>query len=217
VSVPLTGLALSGSGATYTLDLSSVTATAGAYELKLTAAASGIVDSAGNVLAVDASDAWVFAERSQYDVNDDGTVNVIDILEIVNWMTLFGSNPTSPSTSNYDTTLDDYINMLDILAIVNHLTESWAAGASTESGGGEGEGPATDAFATGDAEPRGDRGRVALDYASSVRRNDSDTTSSNPNRDDLLTLLAIDVATASRRRRLSQHMDDIYSALAFRR
>lgn len=48
--------------ATYTLaDLTAVTGTAGTYVLTLTAAGSGIRDAAGNVLAGDASETWVFS------------------------------------------------------------------------------------------------------------------------------------------------------------
>jgi hypothetical protein len=68
-----------------------------------------------------------------YDVTGDGLVNVLDILAIVNWMTINGVKPTTPETANYDTTQDGLINALDILAIVNYLTELF------RSGEGEGE------------------------------------------------------------------------------
>src|SRR5688500_19472282 len=57
-NVSLTGLTLHGSAAIYTLHLTSVTTTVGAYELKLTAVGSGIVDSAGDALTADAADTW---------------------------------------------------------------------------------------------------------------------------------------------------------------
>ena len=60
-SVDLSGLLVSGSGASYSIDLSSVTNAAGSYVLTLVASASGIQDLAGNLLSVDASDAWVRA------------------------------------------------------------------------------------------------------------------------------------------------------------
>src|SRR5438309_1845936 len=47
-TVPLGAAILSGSGASYTLDLSSVTDVSGAYVLTLVAAGSGISDSVGN-------------------------------------------------------------------------------------------------------------------------------------------------------------------------
>ena len=56
--VALTGLIVSGSGASYTVDLSTVTAAAGTYLLTLNASGSGIIDSAGNALVADASDTW---------------------------------------------------------------------------------------------------------------------------------------------------------------
>jgi hypothetical protein len=47
-----------GSGATYTLDLTTVTATFGTYVLTLVAAGSGITDSVGNAMTANASDTW---------------------------------------------------------------------------------------------------------------------------------------------------------------
>ena len=54
--VTLTAAMLNGSGASYTLDLASVTSVAGSYVLTLTASGSGIIDSVGNLLTADASD-----------------------------------------------------------------------------------------------------------------------------------------------------------------
>ena len=54
--VSLAGLTVGGSGSSYTLNLSSVTTTAGSYVLTLTASGSGIIDSVGNLLTADASD-----------------------------------------------------------------------------------------------------------------------------------------------------------------
>ena len=58
-AVTLTAGMLVGSGTSYTLDLSTVTTTAGSYVLTLTASGSGIIDSAGNPLAADASDSFL--------------------------------------------------------------------------------------------------------------------------------------------------------------
>ena len=58
-AVTLTAGMLVGSGSSYTLDLASVTTAAGSYVLTLTASGSGITDSAGNLLAADATDSWV--------------------------------------------------------------------------------------------------------------------------------------------------------------
>jgi hypothetical protein len=56
--VALTGNILSGSGANYSVDLTSFTATAGDYTLTLRAAGSAIRDAAGNLLASDATATW---------------------------------------------------------------------------------------------------------------------------------------------------------------
>ena len=58
-NVDIGAVPFGGSGAQYTLNLSSVTATPGAYVLKLTAAGSGIIDAVGNALAGDATDDWI--------------------------------------------------------------------------------------------------------------------------------------------------------------
>jgi hypothetical protein len=58
VLLPLTALMLSGSGATYTLDLSKLGMQPGNYELTLTAAGSDIFDLAGNPLLLDATTTW---------------------------------------------------------------------------------------------------------------------------------------------------------------
>lgn len=59
VGVSLAGLVVSGSGASYTLNLSSVTSLSGTYFLTLHASGSGIQDTNGTALAADASDTWV--------------------------------------------------------------------------------------------------------------------------------------------------------------
>ncbi len=57
-AVSLNGVAFNGSGSSYTLDLSSVTALPGNYALTLKALNSGIRDAALNVFTADAADAW---------------------------------------------------------------------------------------------------------------------------------------------------------------
>jgi len=68
VNVPLSAGMLSGSGATYTIDLSSVINAPGVYVLTLVASGSGIKDSAGNALAKDASTS--FALDDDFENND---------------------------------------------------------------------------------------------------------------------------------------------------
>jgi len=57
-AVSLAGLVVGGSGASYTLNLSTVTTTFGNYVLTLVASGSGIIDVAGNMLLANASDSW---------------------------------------------------------------------------------------------------------------------------------------------------------------
>ena len=57
--VTLTAAMLNGSGSSYILDLSIVSSAAGSYILTLKASGSGIIDSAGNALASDASDSFL--------------------------------------------------------------------------------------------------------------------------------------------------------------
>jgi hypothetical protein len=100
--------------------------------LKLTAAGSGIADAAGNLLAADATDSWLTDTTSgganpddPYDVNDDGTANQLDILALINVLTILGG-PTSiegyVGPPYYDVDNDQLISILDILALVNHLS-----------------------------------------------------------------------------------------------
>ncbi|MBI1312831.1 hypothetical protein GC176_16195, partial [bacterium] len=57
-SVDVSGLIVSGSGSSYSIDLSSVTSASGEYVLTLAVSGSSIQDAAGNPLSSDASDAW---------------------------------------------------------------------------------------------------------------------------------------------------------------
>jgi subtilisin-like proprotein convertase family protein len=56
--VNISGLTVNGSGASYTVDLTSVTSANGAYVFTLVASGSGISDTAGNNFAANASDSW---------------------------------------------------------------------------------------------------------------------------------------------------------------
>ena len=71
-SVSLAGVSLSGTGASYTLDLTTVTGREGPYVLTLVAAGSGIMDAAGNLFSVSATDSWM----------TDTTVPTADILDV---------------------------------------------------------------------------------------------------------------------------------------
>jgi hypothetical protein len=72
-AVSLTGVTVSGAGSTYMLNnLDAATTAAGTYVLTLMAANSGITDSLGNSLAVNASDTWV----------NDATAPTADIVDV---------------------------------------------------------------------------------------------------------------------------------------
>jgi Ca2+-binding RTX toxin-like protein len=97
--------------------------------------------------------------RNPHDVNDDGNVNTLDILALVNFMTEHTSPamPASGFTSApyCDVTGDELVNTLDILALVNYITEQYAA----QSGGaGEGEGNDDYFTALGSGGDEGDDG-----------------------------------------------------------
>ena len=87
--------------------------------------------------------------RNRYDVNVDDAVNVLDLLLVVNDLTLNGVRPldqlsiamSGAAPQGYlDTNVDQVVNVLDLLGIVNYITASYAAaGTSGASGEGEGE------------------------------------------------------------------------------
>ncbi|MCI0360198.1 MAG: hypothetical protein L0211_17105 [Planctomycetaceae bacterium] len=81
--------------------------------------------------------------RNPYDVNNDGTVNQIDLLNLVNWLTVNGPGP-APSggfvTAPYvDVNDDTIVNSIDLLALVNYITLN-PPGSSQSAGEGEAEG-----------------------------------------------------------------------------
>jgi hypothetical protein len=80
-AVSLAGLPLNGGGTTYSLNLSSVTAPAGSYVLRLDAASSGIIDGDGNLLEADAIESWT-ADPSvpTADLTIDGITSYADAL-----------------------------------------------------------------------------------------------------------------------------------------
>jgi hypothetical protein len=78
--------------------------------------------------------------RDQHDVTNDGTVNTLDILAIVNYLTEHGAGaaPTGGFVSApfCDVTGDSLVNTLDLLAVVNHISAQYAIA----NGDAEGEG-----------------------------------------------------------------------------
>ena len=95
--------------------------------------------------------------RNAHDVNNDGIVNTLDFVSVINYITEHG-NGAAPSggfiTAPYcDVTGDSIINMLDILAVVNYITEQHATQAN-----GEGEGEGNDDYFTALGSGDGDEG-----------------------------------------------------------
>ncbi len=84
--VSLGSVPLGGGGASYTLDLSSVTNTVGSYVLTLVAAGSGITDSAGNALAANASDSFSIDDAGE----DNDTLRTAFELGRLSGSTAFG-------------------------------------------------------------------------------------------------------------------------------
>jgi hypothetical protein len=93
------------------------------------------------------SDSGFTNPRDEVDVNNDGRVNVLDLMAVVNYLTANGSGdaPTGGflSAPFCDVNADSRVNVLDLMAVVNHLTAEYAIRSNGESEG-EGEGP--DAF-----------------------------------------------------------------------
>jgi hypothetical protein len=109
---------------TFTLSgLTSATTAPGAYELRVVAAGSGIIDSAGQPLSADLSLAWSTYARG--DANGDGAINNLDIAPFVQmltspsaWQQQFADLPIDVG----DVNADGAVNNLDIAPFVALLT-----------------------------------------------------------------------------------------------
>ena len=64
-----------------------------------------------------------FAEPIVGDVNEDGLLNVLDVVAVAN-AALDGIPPSTAGYANYDIVSDGVINVLDILAVVNVSSSS---------------------------------------------------------------------------------------------
>ncbi len=83
--------------------------------------------------------------RDAYDVNDDGNINTIDLLAVLNYLTTNGiSNAPSGGFTGapyVDVNADLIVNTTDLLVLLNYLTQNPPVGASGEGeAGAEGEG-----------------------------------------------------------------------------
>ncbi len=81
-SVDIKGLVVAGSGANYTLDLTTVTVANGKYELTLNSGASGIVDTSGNALSANATDAWTRTNPTVSLSVDDNALNESEVATV---------------------------------------------------------------------------------------------------------------------------------------
>jgi hypothetical protein len=90
--------------------------------------------------------------RNRNDVNNDGKVNQIDLLAIVNWLTIngVGAAPSSGfvAAPYVDTNDDLFVNSTDLLVVLNYLTHNppGAANGGAGDGAAEGEGGSADDY-----------------------------------------------------------------------
>jgi ELWxxDGT repeat protein len=165
VSVSLTGLTVAGSGAAYTLDLSTVSAPLGNYVLTLNPA--GISDLGGLPLAVGAQESFQVVARPWHNaagplnVDDKDGIVALDALIVINEINnrmvshavtgLLLSPTQTPQAPYYlDASNDGFVTPLDALLIFNWLN-THPAGLEAEgegerravATGGDAEGPDT--------------------------------------------------------------------------
>ena len=80
-----------------------------------------LLDDEGNEAFDSIEECIGFEEENTYisgDVTQDGTLNVLDIVMLVDWI-LNGTSLTDLETSIADMTNDGLVNVLDIVALVN--------------------------------------------------------------------------------------------------
>lgn len=127
--VSLGGLTVTAlSDSQYAIDLSTVSAAAGAYVLTFVAADSGVRDLAGNPVAGDAATAFVVHPWQNVvrvcDVNDDSAVTPIDALFVINEINFGVTGPILFSGGEppfVDVNGDDALTATDVLAVINFL------------------------------------------------------------------------------------------------
>ena len=132
--VPLTGLTVSGSDASYTIDLSTVTGDEGTYVLTLNSA--GVTDLAGNSLAASASDTWQLAAAAAEVTDGNATAGDVSGVSNEN-LTLFlnsGKARLQDSTNTVaagagSTQIDD--NTIEFNTALNTIVVEGGAGDDT--------------------------------------------------------------------------------------
>jgi hypothetical protein len=110
--------------------------------------------------------------RNEHDVNNDGKVNQVDLLVLVNYLTVngIGAAPSGGfiSAPFVDVNNDLFCNSIDLLVVLNYLTlNPPIVSAGTGESGGEGEGGSADEYFTqlgsgGGSDDGGDDGVIDL-------------------------------------------------------
>lgn len=113
-NIALTGLTVSGSGTTYTVNLATVTTDFGDYTFTLVASGSGIADTAGNALLANASDTWSIDDnREQNDTLQTASeLGRIGRPVAVNSLVLFDSNDWFRFTTTKVCTAKDNVKIV---------------------------------------------------------------------------------------------------------
>ena len=144
--------------------------------------------------------------RNFFDVNADEIVNTLDILTVVNDMTLNGSRPLNQfeialsgvlPTAFLDTNLDAYVNTLDFLGIINYMTARGAVSFTRPAGGegeGEGEGESAARMSTLSALPADDYSSAAAFVLTGDADEPKPDTTPTAGDEEILTLGASDPA-----------------------
>ena len=97
----------------------------------INATAPNYKETTASVLVTDRDQKW-HNFTSPMDVDADGNISPLDILEIINYVNVFGSGdvPIGTAPPYYDVDGDNQISPLDVLVVINYLNEK---------GSGEGE------------------------------------------------------------------------------
>src|SRR5206468_11354709 len=139
--VSLAGATLTGpaaDGKTYTVgNLAGLTGTVGNYEVRFTAAGSGVQDAAGNVIAADASDTWAYVNAAPTNVSQSPLSATDAVGASRTFTAVYRDNNGATDLSLVYLRVNDYIPiMLDCVydAVANKLYVRSADGATLTGG-----------------------------------------------------------------------------------
>jgi hypothetical protein len=101
--------------------------------ISVTANAANYLGTSALVVVTDRDQKW-HNSNSPLDVDADGNINPLDVLQVINYVNVFGAGdvPVGTPPPYLDVDGDNQISPLDVLIIINYLNQ--------HSGGGEGEG-----------------------------------------------------------------------------